>query len=129
MKYSNILTLSLYSNKLCHVKINHNTSSEIIAVDSLVTYSITLAPDADHHINIEHAVPDQAFFYVQGMRLGRINITELAHHNDTCRVLDRATGNKIANFVQDIGPPDQFQLTIDQEFYKKIFAHSQLIKV
>ena len=56
------------------------------------------------------------FFYIDSVCLGGLDITELLHHQGICQISD-PSGNKIADFIPDIGPTDRVVIRINRDFY------------
>jgi hypothetical protein len=69
-----------------------------------------------------------AFFNIDSVCLGNLNITETLHHGGICRIQD-STGNKIADFVHNIGAPDRVIISIKRDFYSKIVQHIDVVSV
>jgi hypothetical protein len=69
-----------------------------------------------------------AFFNIDSVCLGNLNITELLHHCGICRIQD-STGNKIADFVHNIGSPDHVIININRNFYSNIVQHMDIVSV
>jgi hypothetical protein len=68
------------------------------------------------------------FFNIDSVCLGNLNITEILHHSGICRIQD-STGNKIADFVHNIGAPDRVIININRHFYSKIVQHIDVVSV
>jgi hypothetical protein len=69
-----------------------------------------------------------AFFNIDSVCLGNLNITELLHHCGICRIQD-STGNKIADFVPNIGAPDHVIININRDIYRIIVQYINVVSV
>ena len=83
------------------------------SIDSVLNLNF----DIDNVIEIRQDTSENnMFFYINSVCLGRLDITELLHHQGICQILD-SDGNKIANFIPDIGPSDRVVIRINRDFY------------
>jgi hypothetical protein len=83
------------------------------SIDSVMNLDL----DIDNVIEIRQATSkNNMFFYIDSVCLGGLDITQLLHHQGICRVLDPG-GNKIADFIPDIGPTDQVVIRLNRDFY------------
>ena len=125
MKYQNTLTITMYAETAVAVRINADT----VVINNTVEYQVVSEPNIDYTVTIEHADCVDNFFYIKRVKFGLLDITDLLHHNGICSVNSKETGDKIANFVEDVGSPDRVVIQINQDFYKQIFTYSEIIKV
>jgi hypothetical protein len=115
------------------ININNPNHVEILAWLNLRPISIEQVIDLDLSIDnvveIQHESSEgNVFFNIDSVCLGNLNITELLHHCGICRIQD-STGNKIADFVHNIGTPDHVIININRNFYSKIVQHIDVVSV
>jgi hypothetical protein len=96
-----------------------------VSFDSVINLDLEI----DNVVELRQETPkDNAFFYIDSVCLGNLDITELLHHYGICQVLD-INRNKIANFVSDIGSTDHVIITVNRNFYSKIVQHMDIVFV
>jgi hypothetical protein len=96
-----------------------------MSIDSVMNLDL----DIDNAIEIrQDTSKNNMFFYIDSVCLGRLDITELLHHQGICQILDPA-GNKIADFIPDIGPTDQVVIRINRNFYYTVEQFINVVSV
>ena len=108
-----------------HVKILAWLNHQPISIDHAIDLDLSI----DNVIEFRQESPEgTAFFNIDSVCLGNLNITEILHHGGICRIQD-STGNKIADFVNNIGAPDLVIININRYFYSKIVQHIDVVSV
>lgn len=96
-----------------------------VSIDAAINLDFSI----DNVVEIrQESSEGNAFFNINSVCLGNLNITELLHHCGICRIQD-STGNKIADFVHDIGTPDHVIISISRDIYCTIVQHIDVISV
>lgn len=117
------------------LKINISTTDNIkvlawvnqvpVSLDSVINLDL----DTDNIVELrQETLKDNAFFYIDSVWLGKLNITELLHHCGICQIQD-ASGNKLADFVPNIGAADQVVIIISRNIYSTIVQHIDVVSV
>jgi hypothetical protein len=84
--------------------------------------------DCNNVIELQQDESDRHdFFYIKSVEFGRLNIVDLLHFG-ICKVVD-PSGNKLADFVEDIGKTDRVIITINQDFYSLVIKHIDRISL
>jgi hypothetical protein len=115
------------------INITHDKNIRIMAWVNGITVPITSAIDLDLTVdNVVEIKQDPSvkndFFYIDSVYLGNLNITNLLHFCGICQVVD-LDGNKIANFIPDIGSTDKVIITVNRDFYFNVVQHIDLVKI
>jgi hypothetical protein len=115
------------------INITHDKNIRILAWVNGITVPITSAIDLDLTVdNVVEIKQDPSvkndFFYIDSVYLGNLNITNLLHFCGICQVVD-LDGNKIANFIPDIGSTDKVIITVNRDFYFNVVQHIDLVKI
>ena len=91
--------------------------------------AINLDLDIDNIIELRQEIPkNNVFFYIDSVWLRKLDITELLHHCGICRIQD-TNGNKLADFVPEVGSTDQVIISIKRDFYSIIVQHIDVVSV
>jgi hypothetical protein len=116
--------LKININNPNHVDVLININQQL----GLLSQEFFIDLDVDNIIELQQAVSDKHdFFYIHSVEFGKLNITELLHHG-ICQVVD-FNGNKLADFVKDIGKTDRVIITVNQDFYSLVIKHIDLISL
>jgi hypothetical protein len=112
------------SNADC-VKILAWLNHQPMSIEKVIDIDLSI----DNVVEIRQESSDgNAFFNIDSVCLGNLNITELLHQFGICRIQD-STGNKIADFVHNIGAPDRVIININRNFYSKIVQYIDVVSV
>jgi hypothetical protein len=96
-----------------------------VSVDTAINLDLNI----DNVVELrQESSEGNAFFNIDSVCLGNLNITELLHQCGICQIQD-STGNKIADFVHDIGAPDHVIININRNFYSKIVQYIDVVSV
>jgi hypothetical protein len=107
------------------VKILAWLNHQPISIDQVIDLDLSM----DNVVELRQESPEgNTFFNIDSVCLGNLNITETLHHSGICRIQD-STGNKIADFVHNIGAPDHVIISIKRDFYSKIVQHIDVVSV
>lgn len=117
------------------LKINISSAADIRVlawanqVSVSIDAAINLDLDIDNIIELRQEIPNNnVFFYIDSVWLGKLDITNLLHHCGICRIQD-TNGNKLADFVPEVGSLDQVIISIKRDFYSKIVQHIDIVSV
>lgn len=112
------------SNANC-VKILAWLNLQPISIDQAIDLDLSM----DNVVELrQESSEGNTFFNIDSVCLGNLNITEILHHDGICRIQD-SSGNKIADFVHNIGAPDRVIISIKRNFYSIIVQHIDLVSV
>jgi hypothetical protein len=107
------------------VKILAWLNHQPISIEQVIDIDLSI----DNVVEIQQESSDgNTFFNIDSICLGNLNITELLHQCGICQIRD-STGNKIADFVHDIGAPDRVIININRNFYSKIVQYIDVVSV
>jgi hypothetical protein len=108
-----------------HVKILAWLNHRPISIEQVIDLDLSM----DNVVELRQESPEgNTFFNIDSVCLGNLNITETLHHGGICQIQD-STGNKIADFVPNIGAPDHVIISIKRDFYSKIVQHIDVVSV
>jgi len=117
---NNTLTLVLDTNQ---------TDVEIFLEDQPKGCIIDLDLTKVNKIYLKQTGPDIGkFFLIKKVMLGSLDITELMHYDDLCKVYNKNTNKLIGDFVPDIGNPDLVCITIGPDIYEKMVKYARFIR-
>ena len=93
-----------------------------------ISHEFFIDLDVDNVIELQQAQSDRHnFFYIESVEFGKLNITELLHHG-ICKIVD-LDGNKLADFVRDIGKTDRVIITMNRDFYSLVIKHINIVSL
>lgn len=112
--------------------IENNNGVEILAwlnqKPIAISEEFTVDLNCNNVIEIQQANSDQhEFFYIKSVEFGRLNVVDLLHFG-ICKIVD-PNGNKLADFVEDIGKTDKVVININPDFYYVITKHVDRVKL
>ena len=112
------------SNADC-VKILAWLNHQPMSIEQVIDIDLSI----DNVVEIQQESSEgNAFFNIDSVCLGNLNITELLHQCGICRIQD-STGNKIADFVHNIGAPDHVIININRDIYRIIVQYINVVSV
>ncbi len=96
-----------------------------VSIDAVINLDL----DNDNVIELRQEISNNnVFFYIDSVWLGKLDITKLLHHCGICRIQD-TNGNKLADFVPEVGSLDQVIISLKRDFYSKIVQHIDVVSV